>query len=36
MNLKEKEDQSVDALVLLRKENKILTGGIMETKYGAD
>jgi hypothetical protein len=27
-----KEDQSVDALVLLRKGNKILTGGNMEMK----
>ena len=34
--LKKKEDQSIDALVLLRKANKILTGGNMETKYGAE
>ena len=27
MNLKKKEDQSVDASVLLRKGNKIITGG---------
>ena len=27
MKLKKKEDQSVDALVLLRRENKILKGG---------
>ena len=31
-----KEDQSVDALVLLRRGNKILTGGNMETKCGAE
>jgi hypothetical protein len=35
MKLK-KEDQSVGALVLLRKENKILTGANMETKCGAE
>jgi hypothetical protein len=33
MQLKKKEDQSVGASVLLRKENKILTGAIMGTKY---
>jgi hypothetical protein len=27
MNLKKKEDQSVDASVLLRRGNKIITGG---------
>jgi hypothetical protein len=27
MKLKKKEDQNVDALVLLRKGNKIITGG---------
>ena len=32
MKLKKKEDQSVGALVLLRKENKILTGPNMGTK----
>jgi hypothetical protein len=32
MKLKKKEDQSVGALVLLRKENKILTGANMKTK----
>jgi hypothetical protein len=32
MNLKNKEDQSVDVSVLLRRGNKILTGGNMETK----
>jgi hypothetical protein len=31
-----KEDQSVDASVLLRRRNKILTGGNMETKCGAE
>jgi hypothetical protein len=35
MKLK-KEDQSVDALVLLRMDNKILLGGNMETKSGAE
>ena len=35
MKLKEKEDQSVDVLVLLRRGNKILTGGNTETKCGA-
>jgi hypothetical protein len=33
VKLKKEEDQSVGALVLLRKGNKILTGGNMETKY---
>ena len=33
---KEKEDQNVDALVLFRRVNKILTGGNMETKCEAD
>jgi hypothetical protein len=32
----EAQDQSVNALVLLRWENKILTGGNMETKCGAE
>jgi hypothetical protein len=32
MKLKKKEDQRVDASVLLRKGNKILTEGNMETK----
>jgi hypothetical protein len=36
MKLKEKEDQSVGALVLLRKGNKILTGTNMETKCRAE
>jgi hypothetical protein len=31
-----KEDQNVYASVLLRRVNKILTGGNMETKCGAD
>ena len=36
MKLKEKEDQSVGASVLLRRGNKILMGGNMETKCGAE
>jgi hypothetical protein len=36
MKVQKKETQSVDASVLLRRENKILTGGIMETKCGAE
>jgi hypothetical protein len=36
MKLKKKEDQSVGALVLLRRGNKILTGGNTETKCGAE
>ena len=35
MNPKKKDDQSVDASVLLRRGNKVLTGGNMETKSGA-
>jgi hypothetical protein len=35
MKLKKKEDQSVDASVLLRRGNKLLKGGNMETKCGA-
>jgi hypothetical protein len=35
MKLKKKEHQSVDISVLLRRENKILTGGNTETKCGA-
>jgi hypothetical protein len=31
-----KENQNVNASVLLRRGNKILTGGNMEAKYGAD
>jgi hypothetical protein len=34
MKLKKKEDQSVNASVLLRRGNKILMGGNMETKCG--
>ena len=36
MKLKKKEVQSVDGLVLLRRGNKILTGGNTETKCGAE
>ena len=36
MKLKKKKEQSVDALVLLRRGNKILKGGNTETKYGAE
>jgi hypothetical protein len=36
MKLKRKENQSVDASVLLRRGNKILTGANMETKCGAE
>jgi hypothetical protein len=36
MKLKKKKDQSVDASVLLRRENKILTGGNMEIKHGSE
>jgi hypothetical protein len=36
MKLKKKEDQSMDASVLLRRGNKILTGRIMEKKCGAE
>jgi hypothetical protein len=35
MKLKKKE-KSVDALVLLRSRNKMLTGGNMDTKCGAE
>jgi hypothetical protein len=35
MELK-KKDQSVDASVILRRGNKILTGGYMEKKCGAE
>ena len=35
MKLKKKEGQSVDTLVLLRRGNKIPTGGNTEPKYGA-
>ena len=36
MKAKKKEDQNVDAKVLLRRGNKILTGGNMESKCGAE
>jgi hypothetical protein len=36
LKLKKKENQSVGALVLLRRGNKILTGGNIETKCGAE
>jgi hypothetical protein len=36
MKLKKKEDQSVNASVLLRRGNKIPTGGNTETKCGAE
>jgi hypothetical protein len=36
MKLKKKKEQSVDALVLLRRGNKILKGGNMETKCGTE
>jgi hypothetical protein len=35
MKPKEKDDQSIDASVLLRRVNKILSEGNMETKCGA-
>jgi hypothetical protein len=36
MKLKKKEEQSVDAAVLIRRENKIFMGGNTETKCGAE
>jgi hypothetical protein len=36
MKLKKKENQSLDISVLLRRENKTLTGGNMETKCRAE
>jgi hypothetical protein len=36
MNLKKKEDQSVDTLFLLRMGNKIPIEGIIETKFRAE
>jgi hypothetical protein len=36
MKLKKKEDQSVDTLILLRRENKIPMEGVTETKCGAE
>jgi hypothetical protein len=36
MKLKKKEDQSMGALVLLRRGNKVLKGTNIETKYRAE
>ena len=36
MRLKKKEDQSMEASVLLRKGKKILMGANMDTKYGPE
>jgi hypothetical protein len=36
MKLKEKEDRSVDTLILLRRGNKIPMKGVTETKFKAD
>jgi hypothetical protein len=36
MKLKEKEDQSVDTLPLLRGRNKIPMEGVTEVKFGAE
>jgi hypothetical protein len=36
VTLKKKEDQSVDASVLLKRGDKILSGGNMERKCGAE
>jgi hypothetical protein len=36
MKLNKKEDQSVDASVLLRRGNKIVTEGNTETTYGVE
>ena len=36
MKPKKKEGQNIDASVLLRRVNKILTGGNMEAKFGAE
>jgi hypothetical protein len=36
MKLKKKEDQSVDTLLLLRMENKILMEIVTETKFRAE
>ena len=36
MKPKKKEEQNVDASVLLGRGNKMLTGGNMETKFGAE
>jgi hypothetical protein len=36
MKPKKKEDQNVDASILLRRENKIFTRGNMDTKCGVE
>jgi hypothetical protein len=36
MKLKKKEDQSVNASILLRRGNKIPLEGVTETKFGAE
>ena len=36
MNLKKKEDPSIDTLILLRRGNKIPMEGVTETKFGAE
>jgi hypothetical protein len=36
MKLKKNEDQSVDTLILLRRENKIPMDGVTETKFRAE
>ena len=36
MKLKKKEHQSVDTLILLRRENKIPMEGVTEIKHGAE
>jgi hypothetical protein len=36
MNLKKKEDQTVDNLIFLRRGNKILMEGVTETNFGAE
>jgi hypothetical protein len=36
MKLKKKEDQSVDASVLLRRENKIPMGGVRDKVWSKD
>jgi hypothetical protein len=36
MTLKKKEGQSVDTLILLRRENKIPMEGVTETKYESE
>jgi len=36
MKLKKKQDQSVEASILLKRGNKVLKGGNKETKFGAE